>query len=137
VTVPPAAAEFVAQYPALAIPFSLIVYLVLARTGVRMSRELLYVIVASPGLINLWAWTYYWDVPGWAGWAGFLQGSALLMPTNILAPLLMVWSVISVLLRKLRRLQPSKLSKRDAIVLALMAVAYLYDQMIVTGAQTP
>lgn len=134
----PSVAEFVAGHPALAIPLAFVVYLVLMCAQVRVSRELLYAMAAAPGLVNLCVWLYRWDVPpGLVGWLAILLGSALLMPTNILAPLLMIGSVFGVLRRKQRRLPPSKFSKRDAIVLALMAVAYLYDQIIITGLQTP
>jgi hypothetical protein len=113
------------------------VYLVLVWSGVKMTRELVYAVAAAPGLAILWAWTFYRDVPGWAGWVGFLQASILLIPTNTLAPVIMIAAAINFVSRKVHKPPPSELTKLDVTVLGLIAVAYGYDQVIITGAQTP
>jgi hypothetical protein len=137
-TSPPPELEFIARYPVLAIPLAVAVCLILLRAGVRITRPLVYAIAAAPGLVILWALTYLWDLPpGLVGWFGFLQASILLIPTNTLAPVIMIAAAVSIVSNKVRKPPPSELTKLDAMVLGLIAVAYGYDQVIITGAQTP
>jgi hypothetical protein len=134
-TTPPAAVEFIIHYPALGIPFSLLVYLAVFWSGARISRELLYVSAAAPGLLILWAWTHYLPgLPGgWAGVGDFLLSSAFLIPTNLLSPALIIAMSISALSAKLRHRPVSEFKKIDTVLLGLIALAYGYDQMIITG----
>jgi hypothetical protein len=135
-TSPPAAVEFIVDHPVLAIPLALLAYLVLVLAGVKMTRELLFAIAAVPGLVNLWAWTFYWQMPLAGTWVGILMSSVFLIPTNSLAPVLMVTAVVSLLHRSLRKRPPSKITTFDKIVLGLVVLAYCWDQVIATGAKT-
>jgi hypothetical protein len=131
---PPAAAEFIVDHPALALPLALLVYLGLVLAGVKVTRELLFTVAAVPGLAILWSWSFYWPLAG--TWEDIFLSSIFLIPTNSLAPFLMLVTVVSVLHRKLRRRASAKITTFDQIILGLVALAYCWDQVVATGLQT-
>jgi len=80
-------------------------WLLLSGRGRQISRELMYVFVAAPAFLVLWAWVSLGHAPIEEGWGQFLLDSVMYVPVIFLAPTLIVFALISFCYRRVHQMR--------------------------------
>jgi len=105
-------------------------WLLLNGKGRQISRELMYVFVAAPGFLVLWAWVSLGHRPTEEGLGQFLLGSAMYVPVIFLTPVLIAVALISFWYRRVHQLPSSRFSFLDISLISIMVLGYCYGYLM-------
>lgn len=117
--------DFVTNWPILALPAALLLYLCMIRAGFSGSQRMAMICLALPGILLTAVWLTASD----GDFFSFLLISLFFIPTNLLAPLIVCFWIAQAFIRSYSKRDLA--AKVNFFASILILVLYFYDQMIV------
>jgi hypothetical protein len=123
---------FIASWPIISIPGIFVLYVLFKLSKIVDPKKRLLMLCSVPGIVIAYCW---FVEDGISVDPGYLIGTLIIAPTNIMAPIALLYAMFSPLLIHQRWADSRTAQIIDRFLAGLLVVLYVYEQLIILVAQ--